>query len=793
MRPSNVLFFAIASSLALAPTTPVLAQDESNSSDLEEVVVTARRRDESLQDAPLTIQAFTAEQLEERGLLQITDVAKFTPGVTFNAGSSRAAGDISIRGMTQISAVGDNRRDLVTVFIDNVPYIGSPANIGTEDLARVEVIKGPQSALFGKATFGGAISLITTTPGDEVKGKVSARLAERGDQTLSASIEGPLVPGKLAGRLLIDDRQFDGFYRNALGGRLGETDERFISGNLSWTPTEDISVRLRHMDRSDEYGPAATTLIARADEHNCGPFPGFQPRPLFGLPPEFTLEQSRRQFCGPLNAPNGPVGINTNTPAATVNSGLLPFNEHKTTLDHELTALTADWTFGEGYTFSAILSTQDQVLQQLRDFELAPEDRYQFFYDNTQAQDTYEFRLTSPADQKLSWMVGVARLENEFDVIGGFILGGLFGPGAGGPNPASLNPIRSASETDSVFASVGYQFTDNLDVSLEARRQEDSNTSGAGSPSAFTVETTATLPRLLVRYALSDNTNLYANYAKGNQPTQGYATFFELTPEEQAIAEQNGIRAFAPEAEVENFEIGLKYRSPDGSYYVNASLYYLEWVGRQGLRTIQIDLNGNGVIDPGSAPAGETFNVVPFAAGDSETLGVELDGAWQVNDFWSVGANFAYADGEITKALNEVLPLRFFGRNDSPGAEFALAPRANGAAWAEYEAPLGELQGTLGADSWFARLDTTYIGRRWNSILNLAYVPSQTRANLRIGLRADNWDVTAFVDNLFDDDTLEWSRYQSDSATDPFFFQLASSEAALANRRQVGVTATYRF
>jgi len=436
---------------------------------------------------------------------------------------------------------------------------------------------------------------------------------------------------------------------------------------------------------------------------------------------------------------------------------------------------------------TAIASTQDQLVEGLRDFEIAPEDRYQFFYVNDQSQDTYELRVTSPAEQRLSWMLGIARLENTFEVVGGFINGALFGAGAGGPSAAALNPIRSSSKTDSIFASVGFNFTDAFNVSLEARRQKDTQVSGVGSPTEFAVETTATLPRVLAKYALNDETNLFVNYAKGNQPTQGYATFFQLTPAQQTIALANGVTPLAPEAEVENYEFGIKHRAADGRWYVNASLYYLEWVGRQGLRTIQVDLNGDGIIQPGSAPAGETFNVVPFAAGDSNTKGIEIDGAYRLGERWTLGGSAAYADTKITKALNESIPLRFFGRTDSAGFKFPLVPELSAAAYGQYEAPL------TGDRSWFVRNDWTYIGKRYDNIVNLAYVPAQIRANLRGGLRAESWEVTAFVDNLFDDDTLEASRYQSDSATDPFFFQLAASEAVLPNKRHFGVTATFRF
>lgn len=780
----HVLIILLGAALLSGPAA-VSAQGSAGASGLQEVVVTARKRVESIQDAPLTIQAFTDEQIEERGVQSIADLSKFAPGLTFNQGSSRAASDFSIRGMTQISPVGDNRKDLVTVFIDNVPYIGNPSAIGSEDLARVEVIKGPQSALFGKATFGGAISLITATPGDVAKGRASVTAGSYGDRRLSGAFEGPLIEGKLAGRIVADFNEFDGYYENALGGRLGATEQRYVSGTLNFTPIDDLSIRLRYSDRHDKDGPAATTLIARYTEHNCGPFPGFTPRPLAGLPAGFTLAQSRRAYCGALNAPSGPVSINITTPIASRSA--LPFTEHQTKIDHSLGSLTADWSFAGGYTVTAIASTQDQFVAGLRDFELAPEDRYQFYYTNDQTQDTYELRLTSPAEQRLNWMVGVSRLENSYDVVGGFINGALFGAAAGGPAAASLLPIRSSSETDAVFGSIGYKITDSLDVSLEARRQEDLQTSGVGSPSSFAVETTATLPRLLVKYALNDETNVFANYAKGNQPTQGYATYFQLTPAQQAIASANGVNPLAPEAEVENYEIGIKHRADDGRWYVNASLYYLEWVGRQGLRTVQVDLNGDGMITNLPAPAGENFNVVPFAAGDSNTRGIEIDGAFKLSQHWTFGGSAAYADTEITKALNESVPLRLFGITDAAGFKFPLVPEFSGAAYAQFDAPASDTR------DWFARLDTTYIGKRYDNIVNLAYVPGQFRTNLRAGVRADNWDVVAFVNNLLDDDTLEASRYQSDSAADPFFFQLASSEAVLPNKRHFGVTVTMRF
>ncbi|MFO1426054.1 MAG: TonB-dependent receptor [Steroidobacteraceae bacterium] len=784
MQITRGVSLAVAVSLAIGAAGATAQGSEAGASGLEEVVVTARKRVESIQDAPLTIQAFSDAQLDERGVQGLADLSKFAPGLTFNAGTSRSSSTFSVRGMTQISAVGDNRRDLVTVFIDGVPLVGSPATFGAEDLERVEIVKGPQSALFGRATFGGAISMITTRPGDEFKAKVSATAATHGEYRLSGSIEGPIVGERLSGRLVYDGSQFDGFYKNALGGPLGDTKSRYFAATLDFTPIEDLSIRVRHSDRHDEDGIQATPLIARYTEHNCGPFPGFLTRALTGLPAGFTVAQSRKAFCGELKAPSGPIAINNVLPAASV--GRTKFDDHHLELDHpdlghdRLVVLRR--LHGDGHREHA--GARGREPRRLR---ACARGSLPGLLRHAAEQDSYELRVASPAKGRLSWMLGVARLEAKFSTIGAFINGTLFGTSAGGPAAPTLVPAVSGSKTDSVFGSIGYDLTDQLNLSLEARRQKDVITSGIGLATQFDVETTATLPRVLVRYALNAQTNLYANYAKGNQPTQGYATFFQLTPAQQAIALQNGVSSTAPEAEVKNYELGIKHRAADGRWYLNASLYYLEWIGRQGVRTVQVDLNGDGVITNLPAPAGENFNAVPFAAGDSNTRGVELDGAFTVTDHITLGGSAAYADTEITKALNEALPLRFFGITDAKGFQFPLVPKFSGAVYGQYEAPLPDSR------SWYLRTDVTYIGKRYDSIVNFAYVPPQVRANLRAGLRADKWELTAFVNNLFDDRTLEASRYNSDSAADPFLFQLAASEAVLANKRQFGVTATFRF
>ncbi|MDX2144997.1 MAG: TonB-dependent receptor [Rhodospirillaceae bacterium] len=786
MNLKNSITYVVGATM-LSGAAPVAAQELARASVLEEIVVTARKREETVQEAPLSIQAFTADQIDQRGISNFADLARFSSGLNFNSGTNRGNATISIRGMNQVGPVADNRRDLVTVFLDGVPLVGSPSAYGVDDLERVEIVKGPQSALFGRATFGGAISMVTTTPGDEFKGQVSGTAATHGEYRGSMSVEGPIVTSILSGRFAVAANDFNGFYKNSLGGRLGETKGLFYTGVLNFTPTDSFDLKLRYMDRSDEDGPEATPLIARFTEHNCGPFPGFQTRSLLGLPPSFTsVGQARRSYCGPLKAPSGPVGINV-IPPANIRPEV-PFKDTRAELDHSLLSGTAEYRFGDGHAITAVVSTQDYVIRRLADFERAPEDRYWAFTDVDQEQDSYELRLTSPGDSRFQYMLGVARLETTYDTVGAFINGTLFGATQGGPAAAAaLIPARNLSETDSAFGSIGYDITDRLNLSIEARYQDDTIFSGVGLPTQFAVNTKTTLPRVLAKYALTDETNVYVNYAKGNQPTQGYATFFQITPAQQQVALANGVSSTVPEAKVENYELGIKHRSEDGRWFLNASAYYLKWVGRQGVRTVQVDLNGDGIIQTGAAPNGETFNAVPFAAGDSNTKGIEIEGAFALNDNVTLGGSASYADTKITKALNETLPLRFFGLTDAKGFEFGQVAPFTGAVYANYEAQMS------GDRSWFVRADLTYRDRMWDSIANLAYVPTQVRVNLRGGLEGENWALTLFVKNLLNEKTLESSRYQSDSATDPFFFQLAASEAVLPNKRQGGVTVTYRF
>ena len=235
---------------------PAGAQEEEAAAEapyqlLWEIVVTARRREDSLQEVPLSVSAVTSEQIEERGLRDLQDIAQGTSGLIYEnfatAGLSTAA---VIRGMGQTFTTA--RIQNTAVFFDNI-YLQrqSMINPGLMDLERVEVVKGPQNSQFGRNAFSGVVHYVSKQPTEEPAGKVAATYGSGGRFDLRGSLSGPLVADQLYGRVAASLSKFDGhtdndhpFADDGPGGRrdtndlLGGWDDRFYSAALTWTPTD---------------------------------------------------------------------------------------------------------------------------------------------------------------------------------------------------------------------------------------------------------------------------------------------------------------------------------------------------------------------------------------------------------------------------------------------------------------------------------------------------------------------------------------------------------------------------
>ncbi len=228
----------------LAFAAPVLAQDRGGAGiELEEIVVTARKRVERLQDVPDSITALSAAVLEERGVTGIADVLDFVPGLSIAQGQNPGTVTISARGISQVR----NGEAPVAVVIDGV-QLSSPNQITQElyDLERVEVLKGPQGALYGRNAIAGAINIVTREPGNDPEFSARAELANGNDRKLRLAGSGALVDDKVLVRASVGYRDFDGLIDNVTLKRKVDFQEEWTGrGRVILKPTDDFTADFR--------------------------------------------------------------------------------------------------------------------------------------------------------------------------------------------------------------------------------------------------------------------------------------------------------------------------------------------------------------------------------------------------------------------------------------------------------------------------------------------------------------------------------------------------------------------
>jgi iron complex outermembrane receptor protein len=209
-----------------------------------EIVVTARKREESLQDVPVAATAVTGDVMERRGLGSVRDIAALTPGLNVS-GDAVSRSFVAIRGVgtTLVQTVQPG----VGIFIDgvyqpNTAFLSNPL----VDVERIEVLRGPQGTLYGKNTLGGAINVITRQPGNALEGRINASYAGPDDSWLgSASIGGPIIQDKLSARIAYAHREQDGFLRNnLLGIDANPLNSDSLNASIRAEPVDDVVITL---------------------------------------------------------------------------------------------------------------------------------------------------------------------------------------------------------------------------------------------------------------------------------------------------------------------------------------------------------------------------------------------------------------------------------------------------------------------------------------------------------------------------------------------------------------------
>ena len=660
-------------------TVPVAAQEasgERRATGLEEITVTARRREESLQEAPISVTALTGDALRELGVTDLRGIANATPNMEFSyAGNGSGGGNFAqvfLRGVGQPDFI-ITKDPGVGIYVDGVYLARAPGSVlELLDVERIEVLRGPQGTLFGKNTIGGAVSVITKKPSGELGGVAEVTLGSFDRQDLSGSVEFPIVEGKLAARVSAMSRSSDGFYErlaysegnaSEFGADIKNTEAGGIdrqSGRATFlfTPTESLEITLQGdvtKERQDpvEYQAVALTRPANIELYERVMGAGLAPYVSYVPPSEW---QTYATWPGYNNS------------------------------DIWGTALTIDWDVG-AFSVKSITAYRDLDVQTKGDGDATP---YNIVatggVDISQHQFSEELQFSGTAlSDKLNWVGGLWYFtETARDIQRSRQLAGLFNslaalplnsvrPGNSAPtfvcgvSPAGAPTCNGGglanandraiarlsrtgqrlieNESYAVFLHATYAFTDAWSLTLGGRQSRETKdftyseiypllpvpyTDPSGNPlngnpsfppTTLSNEDDVFTPKVSLEFKPADGVLTYLQYSEGFK-----AGGFNGRP-----SPQTGLAPFDPE-EIWTAEAGLKSDWLDNRLRVNAAVFYSEYSDIQITRLSPI------------------FPAVRIEenAGDGEVKGAELEISAVPIDGLSLNAALGYLDFKYT-------------------------------------------------------------------------------------------------------------------------------------------------
>lgn len=823
---------------ALTTSTASVAQDAAAGADaaghdglaVEEVIVTARRREESVLETPLSVTVFSGAELERAGIQDLEDVADLTAGMQFIT-TDRLDGNIRMRGV-----IGSGARSTTSVYVDGVFALQSAQSLALADLERVEVIKGPQSASFGRNAFAGSVNYVTGTPSlSAFKGTLQVEAATRDQNQVTANVDFPLIEDRLSLRLGGRLYNKGAMYAASDGGGLGEESSQAVFMTMYAEPTDSLSLKFRAYYQEDEDGPGTSVLLRGVDYDTCT---GTTRQGLNEAGAVVTL-RPREFICGqiPLPGEAGAPRVDSNTtlrprsfPAQYADfliQNLRPVGENVEgvpNIDHLGTrrnitrlSLTADYEFANQIAASGTISYNENAASHFRDFDRTPIESW--WNSNPQAGEDkgIDVKLTSPADRRLRWLFGVSAYTQDFKgqgdgdlvhVCGNFpaITNPMLGRPCDFPFYGPGNPI-SGDYIDvwGVFAMLGFDITDKLTLDVEGRYQED--TRSTAQDSTFEITYKDFVPRYTLRYGLSDNMSVYGLYAEGLLPgsvngnliacnPNTYSTPFisiitgrpSTSSECEQFREQLG-GDFSPITEtqyLDSWELGFKASMLDGRLAANVALYYQEWVNRPSGLIAQVvrDDNRDGIPNP------IHNNVTVSVPGSAEYKGVEAEVVFQATERWENRVTASYNRSEYVELVVPGLVRGIIhGTTNLAGNRVEQTPEWTGSFSSTYRWPI------RGGWEMFVRGDAVYRGKIYAGDTNLSVLGDYTIVDARLGFERDDLRVELFAKNLFDEDhwvtaseTTDFSRFGNG-----FDFSHMGVLLVPQDRRVVGIRASYSF
>ena len=792
--PRSILGAAISSLVIAITAAPAQAQLM-----LEEVIVTAQKRPQSLQDVPIAVAAMSGEKMEDNGILDLEELTQYIPNVNINQG--RAAPNLFIRGVGSGTNAGFEQS--VGMYVDGVYSGRGPlANVPiTWDVARVEVLKGPQGILFGKNTIGGAVNITTNRPSQELEGSVDFLYEpDHGEQVLSGVISGPFSD-TVAGRLAVRYEGMDGWWNNRLLREEGPNrDNLMIRTSLLWDVTDGVEVLLKY-----EHGDFETKSLPGVV------FQSDQPLNFLGESPFLIIDdQDEAAFNGK--------------------------SSNETSLDNLVATVNWELDFA---TFTSITAFSQYDLETLRDSDWTAATALHSNRFEDYEQISQELRLVSPGGETLDWIAGAYYQSSELDRSGQNteLDLALLGPITIAPlikiAEAPTDLFFQESSSWAVFVQGTYSFSDTFRSTIGLRYNEEekdldkaNRNQGAVGARGFAFGN----PDLILQangagvligdirsheflgvsreedkftwsanlqWDMGEDTMVYAVVSTGSKGG-GYDAAYNgtgstvrtgniFTGEPDGGVIDTGITSDVLEYDEEtvlSYEVGAKMGLLGGAATLNIAVFRMEY------EDLQV-----------SALVGDSFRV--GNAGESISQGIEVDGRWLLTERLTIGASAAYLDAyyedftgaactvpQITDPENNPGCLRADGTSGAGGGQdltdetLLFAPDVTANLNAEYIAPIGD-----NLELRF-NIDVNYTDE-FESALDLdpnAHHDSATKVNARIGLASsgDTWSIALIGKNLTDKTTQVWKNDVPVSNSNSYF-------AVPERPRSVAIQVRYRF
>lgn len=691
------LMSALLSGVALAATPSwSVAADANAGNQIEELIVTAQKREQSLQDVPISITALSGSEIKKAALTTFMDLQQYAPGMVINNNGDSRVATINMRGVGSSQDAG--KQSSIGIFIDGVFMSRIGQGIGDPlDIERVEILRGPQGTLFGMNTAGGLIHIVTAKPNvDEFQGYGEVIAGNYNRIEARGSVTGPIIPGKLGFSLAAYSVQRDGIVYNATMGR--DVDDQKKTG---------VRAKLRYVADNFDYTVIADQ--AREDSECCAYL-------FFFLKPGANILGTP---AAPLAPPGYPFSRTTVTGHQNTNQN------HGGGVSGE-----GNWTIGGGNVITSLTAARTWKISADSDTDSLPLNITDgLFVHQSHRQFSQELRLTSPAGQKLEYVAGLfyfTRRALDDQYIGVVPLR------AAGTDGRTVNNSIHHDTSKAAFLNLTYHVTDQFSLAAGARYTKENQRvffSQVSNNLAFRTlgvrndkrKDDAVTYTLTAKYDVTPDIMTYATYARGFKPGG-----FDLT------RLPNFNRFQFEEEKNDNIEVGMKGYFFDRRLTLTGAAFHTKYKNFQTL-------------------AFDGLTLVTTNAPRFTTKGVELEAIAQPVDGLRLQAAYAYTDAQYNDFPNgQCAPGGVTPVCDLSGKRLSGSPKSSFNSSVEYRAPLGQSDWSA-----YVRGEVSYRSKIFltQSLDPILVQSGATIANARIGVVSnDGVLLELWARNLFDKD-----------------------------------------